>query len=90
MGSPARLMATCFGCCASRYLLGFVFGFPLYPLMSFLCCLMHSVTMVSGSSHAGGAVSSHFVSCRSPLWILQQKMQRWLQWATVGVIWTHW
>lgn len=90
VGSPARLTATCFGCCASRYFCMLTFGFPLYPLTRRCCFLMHSVTMVSGSSHACGFVSFHRVCLRSPLWILQQKVQRWLQLMTVGVIWMHW
>ena len=86
VGSPARLMATCLGCCASRYFCVLTLGFPLYPLTRRCCFLMHSATMVSGSSHACGFVSFHLVCFRSPLWILQQKVHRWLQLTTVGVI----
>ena len=90
VGSPARLMATCFGCCASLYLCILTLEFPLYPLTRRRCFFMHSSTMVSGSSHAlGEAVSCHAVCGWSPLWILQQNTQCWLQLAIVGVIWIH-
>ena len=89
MGSPARLMATCFGCCASRYFCMVTFGFPLYPLTRRCCFCMHCAIMVSGSSHFEGAVSFHMVSGWSPLWMRQQKVQCWLQLAMDGVIWMH-
>jgi len=88
VGSPARLMATCLGSVASRYLCVVVLGLLLYPLTSFRCVFMHPSTMVSGSSQFGEAVSFHFV-LRSPLWIRQQKLHLKSHCATVGVIWMH-